>query len=173
MNYISMSLENLSKKGELRDLGKLMAEPNEYIVRDWINKNTKLHVVKRDEVDVDSNASGYDLITTDMKLRIQVKLRAKALHLEQTRRKSKKNTNNSSTGHVKYAVGEADVYMFSRPDLTDYVNVDKWEYIAIPESALLDPKNPGYLVPRITSKLWKPYVGKAKEILQTAYDMKK
>lgn len=164
-----MSLLNLGKKGELRDLGKLMAEPNEYIQRDWINENTSLRVVKRDEVDVDSNASGYDLITTDMKLRIQSKLRASTLHLEQTRRKSKKNQKNSNTGHVRYAAGEADVYMFSRPDTTDYINVSKWQYIAIPESALIDPKNPTYLIPIIPSKIWKQYVGKAKEVLETLY----
>jgi hypothetical protein len=173
LRYVSIALDGLSKNGELRDLGKLFAEPNEYIQRDWINKNTILKVVKRGDVHVDINASGYDLITTDQALRIQSKLRATSLHLEQTRRKSQKNQNSSSTGHVRYSVGEADIYMISRPDITDYINISKWQYIAIPESALIDPNNPTYLLPIIPKRIWQQYVGKAKEVLESTYAEKK
>jgi hypothetical protein len=171
--YLWISQKDLAKNTELRDLGKLFADPNEHIQRDWINDNTKLNVVKRDDFNSDANASGYDLITTDNILKIQSKLRATDIHLEQTRRKSVKNKNSSDTGHVRYSVGEADVYVFSRPDVNDYLNINKWEYIAVPEYALIDPKNPSYLRPRVPKSIWKNYVGKTKEILESEYLNKK
>jgi hypothetical protein len=171
--YLWLSQKDLAKNTELRDLGKLFADPNEHIQRDWINQNTKLNVVKRDDFNSDANASGYDLITTDNILKIQSKLRATDIHLEQTRRKSIKNKNSSDTGHVRYSVGEADVYVFSRPDINDYLNIDKWEYIAIPESAIIDPKNPKYLRPRVPKSIWKKYIGNTKDILEKEYLNKK
>lgn len=171
--YVWKSQKDLAKNTELRDLGKLFADPNEYIQCDWINQNTLLNVVKRDDFNSDSNASGFDIITSDDVLKIQSKLRAKSIHLEQTRRKSQKNEFSSDTGHVRYSAGEADVYVFSRPDVNDYLNISKWEYIAIPESALIDPNNPQYLIPRVPKKIWKNYVGKTKEILETEYLNKK
>lgn len=171
--YLWLSQKDLAKNTELRDLGKLFADPNEHIQRDWINKNTKLNVVKRDDFNSDANASGYDLITTDNILKIQSKLRATDIHLEQTRRKSIKNKNSSDTGHVRYSVGEADVYVFSRPDIDDYLNINKWEYIAIPESAIIDSKNPKYLRPRVPKSIWKKYIGNAIDILEKEYLNKK
>jgi hypothetical protein len=171
--YLWKSQKDLSKNIELRDLGKLFADANEHIQADWINENTTLNVVKRDDFNLDSNASGYDLITHDSILKIQSKLRATSIHLEQTRRKSEKNEFSSDTGHVRYSVGEADVYLFSRPDINDYLNIEKWNYIAIPESALIDPLNPKYLLPRVPKGIWKKYVGKTKEILENEYLNKK
>jgi len=171
--YLWKSEKDLIKNSEIRDLGKLFSDPNEHIQCDWINENTILKVVKRDDFNSDANASGFDLITFDSILKIQSKLRAKGLHLEQTRRKSQKNENSSSTGHVRYSVGEADVYMFSRPDLNDYTNINSWEYIAIPESSLVDPKNSKYLLPRVPKSIWKKYVGLTKEILESEYLNKK
>ena len=170
--YLSLSKESLVDGNlELRDLGKLFSDPNEYIQRDYINKNTSLKVIKRKDGDL--NATGFDLITTDSILKIQSKLRATAIHLEQTRRKSKKNTNSSNTGHVRYSVGEADVYIFSRPDCSDYLNLKKWQYIAIPETALIDPKNPKYLLPRVPKRIWKNYISNFVEILENKYLEKK
>lgn len=171
--YLWKSQKDLSKNTELRDLGKLFADANEHIQADWINENTALNVVKRDDFNLDSNASGYDLITHDSILKIQSKLRANSIHLEQTRRKSEKNEFSSNTGHVRYSVGEADVYVFSRPDISDYLNIEKWNYIAIPESALIDPKNPKYLLPRVPKGIWKNYIGKTTETLENEYLNKK
>ena len=106
-------------------------------------------------------------------IKIQSKLRAKELHLEQTRRKSKKNKNSSVTGHVTYSVGEADVYMFSRPDVDDYLNIGKWDYIAIPERYLTDEKNPKYLVPRVNKSIWKNFIGIPVRTLEKEYDKRK
>jgi len=171
--YLRESQKSLSKDINLRDLGKLFADANEHIQKDWINENTKLDVEVRDDFDDDANAAGHDLDTTDRVLKIQSKLRAATLHLEQTRRKSIKNENSSDTGHVTYSVGEADVYMFSQPDIEDYLNIDKWNYIAIPERFLIDKDNPEYLVPRVNKSIWKNFVGRAKEILEGEYDRKK
>ncbi len=171
--YLRESQKSLSKDINIRDLGKLFADPNEHIQKDWINENTKLDVVVRDDFDDDANAAGHDLETTDGVLKIQSKLRATTLHLEQTRRKSIKNENSSDTGHVTYSVGEADVYLFSRPDVEDYLNIGKWNYIAIPERYLIDKKNPEYLVPRVNKSIWINFVGRAKEILEGEYDRKK
>ena len=171
--YLWESQKSLAENVELRDLGKLFADPNEHIQKDWINENTKLNVQQRDDFNSDANASGYDLITTDGIMTIQSKLRASTLHLEQTRRKSIKNKNSSSTGHVRYSVGEADVYLFSRPDVEDYLNIDKWGYIAIPERYLIDNKNSKYLVPRVNKSVWIKFIGRTKEILEEEYDRKK
>lgn len=171
--YLWISQLDLSKNSELRDLGKLFADPNEYIQKDWINEKTNLKVLKRNDFNSDANASGYDLITHDSILKIQSKLRAGGIHLEQTRRKSEKNKFSSNTGHVRYSVGEADVYMFSRPDISDYLNIEKWNYIAIPESALIDPNNPKYLLPRVPKRIWKAYENSAKEVLESTYLNKK
>ena len=171
--YLRESQKFLSKDINLRDLGKLFADPNEHIQMDWINENTSLDVEMRDDFDDDANAAGYDLETTDGVLKIQSKLRAATLHLEQTRRKSIKNKNSSDTGHVTYSVGEADVYLFSRPNVKDYLNINKWDYIAIPERYLIDKDNPEYLVPRVNKSIWGKFVGLAEEILEEEYDRKK
>ena len=171
--YLYLSQKDLSINTELRDLGKLFADPNEHIQTDWINENTNLNVKKRNDFTIDANAGGYDIITNDGKLKIQSKLRAGSIHLEQTRRKSQKNINSSSTGHVRYSVGEADVYMFSRPDIADYLNISKWQYIAIPERDLIDPQNPQYLLPRVGKSIWKKYVDNAVKVLETEYNLKK
>lgn len=167
--YLSLSMNDLSLNQEYRDLGKLFANPNEYILTDWINENTTLKVIKRNDFKSDSNASGYDLITVDSKLKIQAKLRADKLHIEQTRRKSKKNNLSSDTGHVRYSVGEADVYVFSKPQIENYLDIKKWDYIVIPEWELIDPKNMGYLIPYVPKKIWGRYVGKPVETLENEY----
>ena len=135
--------------------------------QEHIGKN----LIKNVEVTIGDNKTKVDVI--DGKLKIQSKLRATSIHLEQTRRTSGKNTVKSSTGHVRYSVGEADVYMFSRPDVEDYINISKWEYIAIPEKELIDPSNPQYLLPRVNKSIWKKYIGKANEVLESAYNSKK
>jgi len=171
--YLRESQNTLVEEKNNRDLGKLFANANEHIQKVWINKNTKLDVEVRTDFNQDANASGYDLISTDGILKIQSKLRSTAMGLETTRRKSKKNKDSSSTGHVKYSVGEADVYLFSRPDVDDYLSLSKWKMIAIPEIFLRDEKNPGYLVPRVNKSIWINFVGRAKEILEGEYDRKK
>jgi hypothetical protein len=171
--YLILSQTDLIKNSNVRDLGKMFAESNEYIQRDWINENTSLNVSKREEIQHDANASGYDLITNDLVLKLQSKVRFGTLHLEQTRRKSKKNKDSSNTGHVRYSVGEADVYIFSRPKSVEgYLDIKSWDFLAIPERALEDPNLPGYLLNNVPKKIWKQFVGKAKQVLESEYQRK-
>lgn len=174
--YLCKSLDSLIKREAVGPLGKILAEANEFIQADWINKHTKIKVVKREELDdseinFDKNASGFDLITTDGKMKIQSKLRYSTIHLEQTRRVSDKNKNSSGSGHVQYSVGEADVYLFSRPaSVKDYGETNNWTYIAIPETALIDPNNSNYLRRNVPKKIWKQYLNKAPQVLESVYN---
>lgn len=175
--YLIHAIEKMVEEKNTRDLGKLFAEPNEYIQRDWINKNTTLTVKKRDDSKSDHDGAGYDLITIDGVMRIQSKLRATSLHLEQTRRNSQKNKNESSkTGHVKYKITETDVFLISRPlgylaneSYTNYLDYTTWKYIAIPASAVEDPSTPGYCYSNIPSKIWKKYIDNAEKTLNDVY----
>ena len=55
--YLVIAFLKLLESKKLRDLGKLLAESNEYIQEDWINENTNLKVKKRQDNDL--NASGF------------------------------------------------------------------------------------------------------------------
>lgn len=165
--YLIIAFSKLVEFKQLRELGKILAESNEYIQKDWINENTSLKVKKRDDNDL--NASGYDLVTWDGAMKIQGKIRVSDFHLEQTRRKSKKNENSSDSGHVAYSVGEADVYLFSRPDKEQYDCMEKWSFIAIPEFELIDPNNPKYLITSVSKKIWSKYLGNTSKVLEEEY----
>lgn len=170
--YLIVSTQNLLKKCNVRDLGKVMAEGNEIYQIDWINENTTLKVKKRDDELLEPNGGGHDIVSLDEILRIQGKLRATQIHLEQTRRKSGVNIENSENGHVRYKVSECDVFLFTRPDLQEYDNIDKWDLIAIPSKVIEDPKKPGYILGQVPKKIWKKYVGNAKEVLESEYEKK-
>lgn len=168
--YQCIALQKLLEKKQVRELGKLIAESNEYIQQDWINENTNVVVKRRD--DDDKNGAGYDLESLDGILTIQGKVRSSDLHLEQTRRKSKKNLNSADTGHVAYSVGESDLYMFTRPNMDDYSNLSEWDFIVIPEKELIDPKNPNCLLTRIPKRIWKKYLGMAVQVINEEYTKK-
>ena len=74
--YFDIGLQGLLRDKNYRDLGKLFAEANEYFQQDWINENCDFQVEKRNDFDDDADASGYDLISADSKMKIQSKLRA-------------------------------------------------------------------------------------------------
>jgi hypothetical protein len=168
--YIDIALRGLLESNNLRDLGKFFAEPNEYFQRDWINNNCNFKVLKRDDFAEDADASGYDLISICGKTKIQAKIRAKTIHLEQTRRNSAKNNiKENNTGHVRYKVDELDVVLVSRPDLDDYADMSKWELIALRTKDIEDPKTPGYCYATVPKTVWKRYVGKTVEILEEVY----
>jgi len=165
-HYLLKSVDGLIKHSNLRDLGKLFAEANEHYQVDWINNNTNLDVIKR----TDDTGDGYDLITTDGVMRIQTKLRAKGIHIEQTRRNSVgNNIEENNTGYTRYRVNETDIFFVSKPVLDDYANMEKWELIAIPSVAVQDPNREGFCLPSIPKKIWKEYVGKTKETLEMTY----
>jgi hypothetical protein len=192
--YLPLALENLKREGNTRDVGKLLALPNEYFQQDTINKmKIGIKVFHRDDMsdeanfEQDPNESGYDLIT-ESGVRIQSKFRATSLHLETTRRNSKKNAGAaSSSGHVAYSMGETDVFLLTVPsggkpskkgrsyeDIISFLeNPEGAELIAIPESALEDPKSPGFIRPRVPMSIFNKYKGKLKEVLIDAEEEKR
>ena len=165
-SYVDEAYRGMLKENDTRELGKLLAQANEYLQRDWINFNTSLHVTAETlGNDNDKNRSGYDLLSSEG-LRIQSKFRSGALHLECTRRISKKNIGPASaSGHVPYGVDEADVFVFTRPN-GNYEDPEAAEILAIPAIALEDPEHPGFLKRRVPKKIYKDYIGKAKEVLE-------
>jgi hypothetical protein len=175
--YILIAYEALISENNKRDLGKLLAESNEYIQRDWINKSQdKFSVLRRQdffESADDINGGGFDLITTDKVLTIQSKFRGSSMHMEQTRRASEKNIDAGLiNGHVRYSLGEADVYIMTIPN-GDYKNIDNWTFIAIPEIYLEDPKHKGYLYGTIPKKIINKFKNKTIETLFKCYEDKK
>ena len=172
--YVQESHQNMIKEMNTRDLGKLRADAAEYFIRDWINENTALRVIRRNDLHLhpdfpfqpeDPNESGYDLLSSTG-LKIQAKYRQGDLHLETTRRNSKKNKNDSSsTGHVAYSANEFDVLVIVQPSKEVSDDCTKVEYLAIPTSAL-KRENSDFLVTRVDAKTHKKYKGKAKTVLE-------
>jgi|TARA_Y100000310_G_scaffold208791_1_gene209401 hypothetical protein len=177
--YLALSKEKMIQENSRIDLGKLFANPNEFIQADWINETTNLNVKRRDADDGSNNGDGYDLITTDHVFTIQSKLRVKQMHLECTRRLNEGGKNDhaaNNTGSVRYKVDEADVFIFSKPlgfngeaKISNYVDIDKWEFITIPAAVLEDPKAPGYCYANVPKSVWGQYVGRAVEVLESEY----
>jgi len=173
--YVLAALRKIQEEENTREFGKLVQHGNEELQKDWINYNTSLRLVNRK--DNDHNESSYDLVTENY-LRIQSKIRSGELHLENTRRHSNKNAGAASkTGHTAYSVGEADVYVFTIPkDKNDKKSFmqspNDVEILAIPEHALVDHNNPGFLKTRVLVGVVKEYKGRAVEILETL-DQKK
>ena len=171
--YVDIAFDTMIDSADTRELGKLLAIPNEYMQRDWINQNTSLVVHRRENAEeCDGNQSGYDLLS-DGGLTINSKFRSKTIHLENTRRVSQKNIGNASrSGHVAYSLGECDVYCFTRPH-SDYRNTHAAELVAIPEVALEDPKNPGYLVRSVGKRVLNKWAGKTVQVLEIAEQQKR
>ena len=164
-HYIQQAYESLLCEHNTRELGKFLANANEHMQVDWINSNTSLSVSMRD--DEDHNGTGYDLIS-ESGLRIQSKFRGgKSLFIEQTRRISAKNTGAAATsGHVVPSLGECDVYVFTLPN-DKYRDPTEAEILAIPEAALEDPKNPGFLVRSVRKNVQNKFRGRAKQVLES------
>lgn len=176
--YHLMSYKSLVKEKNKRDLGKSLADVNEYIQRDYLNKLSPIQFMKREEYEnvknvVDKNGTGWDLISVDKKVTItaQSKFRGAQLHLEQTRRESKKTKESYANGHARYAIGESDFYFFTLPH-DEYETHENWEFLAIPEKALEDPEKPGYLVSRVSVEIQNKYRGKVKEVIEQIYKEK-
>ena len=174
--YVLAGLHKIQNEQNTREFGKVVQYGNEELQKDWIVHNTKLRLVNRE--DDDHNESSYDLITEN-DLRIQSKIRSGDLHLENTRRHSNKNAGAASkTGHTAYSVGEADVYVFTIPkdkkDKNAFIrSTSGAEILAIPEHALVDRNNPGFLKTRVLVAVVKEYKGRAAEVLEMLDQQKK
>jgi len=172
-HYVNLAFGDMIRTSDTRELGKLLAIPSEYFQRDWINSKTDLSVSRREDVeDCDRNQSGYDLLS-EGGLRIQCKFRSKAIHLENTRRNSKKNQGAASiSGHVQYSLGECDVFCFTRPN-NNYEDTREAHVLAIPAADLEDPKNPGFIRRSVPMSIAREYEGRAREVLENLEAQKK
>ena len=167
LHYVNLAFGDMISSSDTRELGKLLAIPSEYFQRDKINDETTLSVARREDVeDCDRNQSGYDLLS-EGGLRIQCKFRSKSIHLENTRRNSKKNQGAASiSGHVQYSVDECDVFCFTRPN-NNYEDTRESRLLAIPAADLEDPKNPGFIRSSVPKSMEREYEGRAREILES------
>jgi hypothetical protein len=174
--FVLKTQQQLVEENNTRELGKYYQCSNEFIQGYWINKHTSLNVKRREEIDEsllvkDNNGSGFDLFDLKSRLTIQSKFRGATLFLEVTRRKSKKNIDKTVNGNVRYELGEADIYLFTIPN-GRYDDHNHWEYLAIPQRFLEDPKRPGLLIGNVNKKLIKQFEGRAVEILEQEYKNK-
>jgi|15BtaG_2_1085339.scaffolds.fasta_scaffold13313_2 hypothetical protein len=163
-NALVAAHRELVETKNTREIGKIRAAANEHLQQSWVDENTKLDVRRRVELSEDSklledhNESGWDMICAHTQLRLQSKYRggktAGWLHLEQTRRNSKKNQGKASaSGHVVYRDDEFDVLVVTRP-VQFSMECYKEDLIVMPVEALKDPKNPGYLYKVVPKKVW-------------------
>lgn len=178
LSLVCESFNHSVKNGKKRETGKIFAEANEFFLTNWINQNTILKVIKRDDEsnnsNTDHNESGYDIITSDLLLTINGKFRSSNLYLETTRRGEGKNKEGKKNGHVRIKIGECDIYLITIPIKNcTYTDLNEFEILAIPESKLEDPKKPGYLINTIPIKILKEFTGRAKEILESEYKNKR
>jgi len=150
------SHKDMIAENNTRDIGKARQSAAEYIVKKWINDNFDFNVGRRADFEEaiigdDHNEGGWDLLEPITGMRIQVKYRGgDGIHLEQTRRHSKKNQGDAvATGHAVYSSGEFDVLVVVRPkELSNTFNGDE-DIIVIPEFSLRNPKREGYLLPQV------------------------
>jgi hypothetical protein len=167
-HLILLSLYRQIELDNKREIGKCLQLACEYVCKNFINQQTNLSCLLReesDEIKTDKNASGFDLVTTETLLTINAKCRTSQLHMAPSgRRMSFKNQKSLDQGYSRYAIGEADVYMIVIPN-DDYLDYTKWDFIAIPEYELYDPKIPGYLLGTVPKDIEKKYKGIEKSIL--------
>tara|TARA_B100001123_G_C15000707_1_gene903446 strand:+ start:255 stop:821 length:567 start_codon:yes stop_codon:yes gene_type:complete len=160
-NALLAAHRELIENKNSREVGKIRQQANEHLQQEWINKNTNLNVLRRTDLPEDSeflsdhNESGWDMVCKKSGLRIQSKYRGgQTIHMEQTRRVSKKNKGSaSSSGHVVYTNDEFDVLVVTRP--AQYrMECGKEDFIVMPVSAVEDPKNPGFLYKNVPKSVW-------------------
>lgn len=175
-NLLVESFKEKVSEESARDVGKILQFANEIFIRKWIKDFCG---IDNDKVENDEfgNEPSWDINMYPSSkrsriVRVQAKFRGgksksgmPTLHMENTRRVSKKNLGDaSSSGHVAYSKDEFDVVVFTIPR-EDIFTTEHWEVLAIPTYELIDPKYPNYLCRRVSSALYKKYKGKAKEVL--------
>ena len=147
-----------------RDIGKMLANPAEIYVASWLREKTG-----RDIIIVEGKS--YDCVTCDDKplVRIQIKFRMDAWHLETTRRNSKKNATTNSTGHVAYTSDEFDLLVIFTP--SNSFGIVGSSIRCIPVTALINPTKPDQLVTGINAATRRLYDTdrKTEEVIQILF----
>jgi hypothetical protein len=162
----SCLIEQILDPSQHRDVGKLLANPSEFIVDKILAEKSGRPIVRVGGV-------AYDGKTNDDKkcIRHQIKFRMGSWHLETTRRNSIKNAKTNSTGHVAYSKDEFDVLIIFIPGPTFGITGSKIR--CIPVEALINPKKPDQLITQITSNIRKIYDSdeKTDEVIRTLYQI--
>lgn len=135
----------ITNKKEHRNIGKLLAPITEIHVVKWLTEQTGRSIKL-------VTGEAYDAITDDDKksIRIQIKFRMDAWHLETTRRNSKKNEDTNESGHIAYRDNEFDMLAIFIPGSTFGLKGSKIR--CIPSCELKNTKKPGQLVTSINKK---------------------
>lgn len=133
-----------------RDIGKFLAPVcEEYVIArlSEMTGRTIKQVV----------GESYDAITDDDKppVKIQIKFRMGAWHLETTRRNSQKNAETNGTGHIAYKDDEFDLLAIFKPSGT--FGITGSTIRCIPVSEIRNPAKPGQLVTQINGPLRRSY----------------
>lgn len=143
---------SLCDKSRVGDIGKMLSLPSELLVIAKVNSLTKRKIFH-------VSGESYDAITKDDKpeVRIQIKLRQRDIHLENTRRNSSKNKDFNTTGHVATRTTEYDLLIVYVP--SEDFSLKKVDLICFPVSSLIDPNKPNQLITRIPVSLRRKYQG--------------
>ena len=158
----------LVESQDTREIGKSRQHSAEFLIVEWLNSlslgldiktQKELHEIEGIEnilPEFDHNESGFDAYCLNTKKRFQIKYRGgQGIHMEQTRRSSKKNQGAASaTGHVVYSQGEFDVLVVVRPEEISHSFDPSTDILVMSEADLRDSDNPGFLIKS---------VGKSKE----------
>ena len=170
---------DLVKSQDTREIGKSRQHSTEYLIIDWLNSlSLNIDVYSQKELEemkavgllpqdfvYDHNESGFDAICIKTGLKFQIKYRGgQTIHLEQTRRNSKKNKGAASkTGHVVYSEGEFDILIAVRPEEISN-QFDVKDVIVIDEIDLRCDKNPGFLVRSVSKAKEKKFRAEIKSL---------
>lgn len=167
--YIAKSHLAMTQHKNSKEIGKIRAYASELMLCDFLNHyarnlQSKITFIHNDELELHTSTldelclekqqcqSGYDILCvnpiTKRYKRIQVKHRLGSLHLETTRRNSKKNIGKNSSGHVSYGSNEFDFLIVVKGTFQSHVDMTK-DIIVFPIADLVDKTKPEMLINRI------------------------
>lgn len=132
-----------------RDIGKLLANASEIVVRDRISEMSGVpnQIVVGKSYDMSSE--------TIVPVRTQSKFRMSDWHLETTRRNSAKNSDTNSTGHVAYRHDEFDMLAVFVPGPAFAITGSRIR--CIPSTKLVNSSKPHQLITRIPASMKREY----------------
>ena len=184
-DYITLSHDKMLEQKNSKEIGKLRAYATELMVCDHLNDHMERHgidgicihndelskhaeLLAKHEIILDPNQSGYDLLLvtfdTGVCHKIQVKHRNTSIHLETTRRNSKKNADKNATGHVSYSSNEFDYLIVVKGKFDESVDMER-DLIIFPTSAIVNKDKPDVLQTSINKKQEQHYKDRFDDML--------
>lgn len=183
-DYIVESQRRLCEMNNKKELGKQRAYACEVMVCDFLNmnkNNNELVFVHNDDIENDPRIpqklktqfqSGFDIIAFNLKTKnykkLQVKYRSDKIHLETTRRNSKKNQNKNASGHISYSSDEFDFMLVVKGTFDFTADLSK-ELIIFPKESLVNKTNKDILINHVGKILENAFVARTQEMLMLLY----